>query len=209
MMDKPAPTAAGGPQDRSRAPRRRCFRRAGRARRDRARSNDLCLFYGRNQALKNITIDFPRNQVTALIGPSGCGKSTLLRCLNRMNDLIDDIRTTGSILVDGQEILDRSTDVIELRQKVGMVFQKPTPFAKIDLRERGLRPADCRRPRPPHAGRGGGEEPAAGRPVGRGQGPPAPVGPRAFRRPAPAVVHRPGRGRASGDHPHGRALFGA
>ena len=91
---------------------------------------DLCLFYGRNQALKDITINFPRNQVTALIGPSGCGKSTLLRCLNRMNDLIDDIHTTGSILVDGQEILDRSTDVIELRQKVGMVFQRPTPFAK-------------------------------------------------------------------------------
>ena len=91
---------------------------------------DLSLFYGRNQALKDITIDFPRNQVTALIGPSGCGKSTLLRCLNRMNDLVDDVRTTGSILVDGQEILDRSTDVIELRRKVGMVFQKPTPFAK-------------------------------------------------------------------------------
>ena len=93
-------------------------------------ANDLCLFYGQSQALKNITLDFPRNQVTALIGPSGCGKSTLLRCLNRMNDLIDDVHTTGSILVDGSEILDRSTDVIELRRKIGMVFQKPTPFAK-------------------------------------------------------------------------------
>jgi phosphate transport system ATP-binding protein len=92
--------------------------------------NELCLFYGRSQALNDITIDIPRNQVTALIGPSGCGKSTLLRCLNRMNDLIDDIHTTGSIRVDGAEILDRSTDVIELRQKIGMVFQKPTPFAK-------------------------------------------------------------------------------
>ncbi len=91
---------------------------------------ELSLFYGRSQALKDIVIEFPRNQVTALIGPSGCGKSTLLRCLNRMNDLIDDVRTTGSILVDGQEILDRRTDVIELRQKVGMVFQRPTPFAK-------------------------------------------------------------------------------
>ena len=80
--------------------------------------------------MNNITIDFQRHQVTALIGPSGCGKSTLLRCLNRMNDLIDDIHTTGSILVDGDPILDRSTDVIELRRKVGMVFQKPTPFAK-------------------------------------------------------------------------------
>ena len=92
--------------------------------------DDVSLYYGQNQALKNITLDFPRNQVTALIGPSGCGKSTLLRCLNRMNDLIDDIRTTGSILVDGDEILDRRTDVIELRRKIGMVFQKPTPFAK-------------------------------------------------------------------------------
>ena len=75
-------------------------------------------------------MDFPRNQVTALIGPSGCGKSTLLRCLNRMNDLIDDVRTEGSILFDGMEILDSAMDVIELRRKVGMVFQKPTPFAK-------------------------------------------------------------------------------
>ena len=91
---------------------------------------DLSLYYGASQALKDITLNFPRNQVTALIGPSGCGKSTLLRCLNRMNDLIDDIRTTGSILVDGQEVLDPAMDVIELRRKVGMVFQKPTPFAK-------------------------------------------------------------------------------
>ncbi len=92
--------------------------------------DNLCLYYGRSQALSDITINFPRKEVTALIGPSGCGKSTLLRCLNRMNDLIDDVRTTGSIFVDGQQILDRSTDVIELRQKVGMVFQRPTPFAK-------------------------------------------------------------------------------
>jgi len=95
-----------------------------------AQVDDLCLFYGQTQALKNVTLDIPGNQVTALIGPSGCGKSTLLRCLNRMNDLIDDIRTTGSIRVDGHEILDRATDVIELRRKIGMVFQKPTPFAK-------------------------------------------------------------------------------
>jgi phosphate transport system ATP-binding protein len=91
---------------------------------------DLSLFYGKAQALTDISLDFPRHQVTALIGPSGCGKSTLLRCLNRMNDLIDDIHTTGSIRVDGLEVLDPTTDVIELRRKVGMVFQKPTPFAK-------------------------------------------------------------------------------
>ena len=92
--------------------------------------HELGFYYGQSQALKDITLDFPRHQVTALIGPSGCGKSTLLRCLNRMNDLIDDTRATGSIRVDGEQILDRGTDVIELRRKVGMVFQKPTPFAK-------------------------------------------------------------------------------
>jgi phosphate transport system ATP-binding protein len=91
---------------------------------------DLCFYYGQSRALNDVTLDFPRHQATALIGPSGCGKSTLLRCLNRMNDLIDDTRATGSIRVDGEEILDRATDVIELRRKVGMVFQKPTPFAK-------------------------------------------------------------------------------
>ena len=92
--------------------------------------NDVSLFYGNAQALFDITMGFPRKEVTALIGPSGCGKSTLLRCLNRMNDLIDDVRTTGSLRLDGQEILDKGLDVIELRRRVGMVFQKPTPFPK-------------------------------------------------------------------------------
>ncbi|MFZ5833046.1 MAG: phosphate ABC transporter ATP-binding protein PstB [Planctomycetota bacterium] len=93
-------------------------------------SRNLFLYYGRTEALTDVSMSFPRNEVTALIGPSGCGKSTLLRCLNRMNDLIDDVRTTGSIRLDGQEILDKSLDVIELRRRVGMVFQKPTPFPK-------------------------------------------------------------------------------
>ena len=75
-------------------------------------------------------MDFPRHQVTALIGPSGCGKSTLLRCLNRMNDLIDDVSVTGSILLDGEEVNDPTLDVIELRRRVGMVFQKAVPFPK-------------------------------------------------------------------------------
>jgi phosphate transport system ATP-binding protein len=92
--------------------------------------SDLYLYYGESEALSNITLSFPRHDVTALIGPSGCGKSTLLRCFNRMNDLIDDVRTTGSIRLDGQEILDRTLDVIELRRRVGMVFQKPMPFPK-------------------------------------------------------------------------------
>ena len=75
-------------------------------------------------------MDFPRHQVTALIGPSGCGKSTLLRCLNRMNDLIDDVSVTGSILLDGEEVNDPTLDVIELRRRVGMVFQRAVPFPK-------------------------------------------------------------------------------
>ncbi len=92
--------------------------------------SDVCLFYGNSQALKDISLDFPRNEVTALIGPSGCGKSTFLRCLNRMNDLIDSVKITGRMQYDGHDINDRSLDVIELRRKVGMVFQKPNPFPK-------------------------------------------------------------------------------
>lgn len=93
-------------------------------------ARDVNLFYGKSQALFDVSIDFPRGDVTALIGPSGCGKSTFLRCLNRMNDLIDSVKITGSIRLAGEEILDRSLDIIELRRKVGMVFQKPTPFPK-------------------------------------------------------------------------------
>lgn len=88
---------------------------------------DLNLYYGDNQALKNINIDLEANKVTAFIGPSGCGKSTFLRTLNRMNDLIDGVRIEGEILVDGEDIY-KSKDVIALRTKVGMVFQKPNPF---------------------------------------------------------------------------------
>lgn len=88
---------------------------------------NLELFYGDNKALKNISIDIDANEVTALIGPSGCGKSTFLRTLNRMNDLIDNVKITGEIKLDGVDIY-KDDDVIELRTKVGMVFQKPNPF---------------------------------------------------------------------------------
>jgi phosphate transport system ATP-binding protein len=93
-------------------------------------TRDLCLHYGASQSLFDISMDFPRCQVTALIGPSGCGKSTLLRCLNRMNDLIDDVSVTGSILLDGRQVNDPALDVIELRRRVGMVFQRAVPFPK-------------------------------------------------------------------------------
>ncbi len=88
----------------------------------------MCLWYGQTQALKNITMDIPEHAITALIGPSGCGKSTFLRSLNRMNDLILDVKMTGSIKYRGQEIYDPQTDVNELRHRIGMVFQKPNPF---------------------------------------------------------------------------------
>lgn len=89
---------------------------------------NLDLYYGDFQALMNINIDIERNKVTALIGPSGCGKSTFLRCLNRMNDLIEVCKITGDIVFDGENAYAPSYDVIDLRTKVGMVFQKPNPF---------------------------------------------------------------------------------
>jgi phosphate transport system ATP-binding protein len=88
------------------------------------------VFYGEKQALFDVDLDIGERQVTALIGPSGCGKSTFLRCLNRMNDTIDIARIEGKITLDGQDIYDPSIDVVELRARVGMVFQKPNPFPK-------------------------------------------------------------------------------
>lgn len=93
-------------------------------------SKQLNLSYGTKQALHNISIDIPEKKVTALIGPSGCGKSTFLRTLNRMNDLIDSVKISGDILIDDVNIYDKNIDVVELRKKVGMVFQKSNPFAK-------------------------------------------------------------------------------
>jgi phosphate transport system ATP-binding protein len=94
------------------------------------RGEDVNVFYGEKQALFGVDLTIERNQVTSLIGPSGCGKSTFLRCLNRMNDTIDICRVTGRITLDGEDIYDRSLDVVELRARVGMVFQKPNPFPK-------------------------------------------------------------------------------
>ena len=91
---------------------------------------DVNVYYGAKQALKNVTIDVGRRQVLAMIGPSGCGKSTFLRCLNRMNDTIPGARVTGSITLDGSDIHDERRDVVQLRARVGMVFQKPNPFPK-------------------------------------------------------------------------------
>jgi len=92
--------------------------------------DNLCLHYGASQALRNIKLGIHENLVTAFIGPSGCGKSTLLRCLNRMNDLIDNVSIKGSVKISGHDIYSGEVDVIELRKRVGMVFQKSNPFPK-------------------------------------------------------------------------------
>ena len=89
---------------------------------------DMNLWYSNFQALKNINMEIPENQITAFIGPSGCGKSTFLKSLNRMNDLVDGVKITGSITYDNQNILDENIDVNQLRREIGMVFQKPNPF---------------------------------------------------------------------------------
>jgi phosphate transport system ATP-binding protein len=94
------------------------------------RCRDVDVFYGEKHAIKKVGIDIAKNQVLAMIGPSGCGKSTFLRCLNRMNDTIPGARVEGSILLDGKDIHDRKQDVVQLRARVGMVFQKPNPFPK-------------------------------------------------------------------------------
>lgn len=91
-------------------------------------TKDVHLYYGKKEALKGITLDFPQGGIHALIGPSGCGKSTYLRCLNRMNDMIDNVKITGDIRLDGNDIYSSQTDTVTLRKRVGMVFQQPNPF---------------------------------------------------------------------------------
>jgi len=93
-------------------------------------ASNINVFYKEKQALMEVSIDINSRQVTALIGPSGCGKSTFLRCLNRMNDVVDGCRVTGNILLDGEDIYAPKVDVVSLRSRVGMVFQKPNPFPK-------------------------------------------------------------------------------
>jgi len=93
-------------------------------------AKDVQVYYGDNHAIKDVSVEIEDKTVTAFIGPSGCGKSTFLRCINRMNDTIDICRVTGDILIDGEDIYDAKVDPVQLRAKVGMVFQKPNPFPK-------------------------------------------------------------------------------
>ena len=172
------------------------------------------MFYGEAQALYDIDLDIGANQVTSLIGPSGCGKSTFLRCLNRMNDVIDTCRVTGRITLDGEDIYDSRLDVVQLRARVGMVFQKPNPFPKSIYDNIAYGPrihgmAEKREDldaivqscnRAIVAGKG--------RALGGGQGPFGQTRYRPFGRTAAAPLHRARhRGQSRGDF-DGRALFG-
>ena len=96
-------------------------------------TKNLDLYYGENHALKNINMNIKAGAITAFIGPSGCGKSTFLKTLNRMNDLVDNVKITGEVKIDGEDIYDPHVDVTLLRKKAGMVFQQPNPFPTISL----------------------------------------------------------------------------
>ena len=185
--------------------RRRQARRRGA--RDRAAQRQPG--YGDKQALFDISMDIAAKQVTAFIGPSGCGKSTLLRCLNRMNDLIDGVtHHRDDPACTGRTSTPAQTDVIEVRRRIGMVFQKSNPLPKsiyenvvyglriAGIRDKATLDEACERA----CGRGA---------VGRGQGSAARERPVPVRRPAAAAVHRARDRHRAGDHPDGRALLGA
>ena len=106
--------------------------------------DDLAVHYGKTAAFSGVTLDIFKQQITAVIGPSGCGKSTFIRCLNRMNDLVGSAKVDGTILYHGEDIHDGDVDPVELRRRIGMVFQRANPFPKSDLRQRRFRPEDAR-----------------------------------------------------------------
>ncbi|MBI2408311.1 MAG: ATP-binding cassette domain-containing protein, partial [Gemmatimonadetes bacterium] len=110
---------------------------------------ELDAFFGAHRAVKDVSLDFLEGQVTAIIGPSGCGKSTLLRCLNRMHETVSTARVEGEVLLEGKDIYDRAVNPIEVRRSIGMVFQRPTPFPTMSIRDNvtaGFRAAGRRAP---------------------------------------------------------------
>ncbi len=168
---------------------------------------DVSFHYGSFRAVKDVQISIPPQRITALIGPSGCGKSTLLRTINRMNDLIPGTRVDGEVLYHGQNLYAKGVDPVEVRRRIGMVFQKPNPFPKSIYDNVAFGPRLM--------GFKGDmddlveSEPAACRDLERGQGQAQAVRPRAVGRPAAAAVHRPGHRDVAGRDPDGRAVLGA
>ena len=160
----------------------------------------LQAYYGQQHALKGIDIDFPANEVTAIIGPSGSGKSTVVRCINRMHEEIPGARAEGSVTLDGVDVYGDGVDVTSVRRAIGMVFQKPNPFPTMSIFDNvaaGLRLTGSQERQPPRACP---PVVARGRAVGRGQGPPQRAGHRTVGRPAAAALYRAhDRDRARGD----------
>ena len=156
----------------------------------------LSCFYGAFQAVRDISLQVPKNQITAIIGPSGCGKSTLLRSFNRMNDLVDSARIEGRILYHGVDLYADGVDPVEVRRRIGMVFQKPNPFPKSIYDNVAFGPEGGRLSR--QHGRAGRALAATRRAVGRGQGQAEGARDGALRRPAAAPVHRAGDRRGAG-----------
>ena len=155
----------------------------------------LSVTYGGSLALEGVDLTIHKNTVTAFIGPSGCGKSTFIRCFNRMNDLIPIARVSGSVKYHGKDLYEREVDPVEVRRRIGMVFQKPNPFPKSIYDNVAFGPRVARlegRPRRPRRG-----VPAQGGALGRGQGPAQGLRDGALRRPAAAALHRPGARHAS------------
>src|SRR5256885_14623376 len=130
----------------------------------------LTALYGRRAVVKDVSLMFPRHTVTALIGPSGCGKTTFLRCLNRMHELSEGGWITGNVLLDGEDIYDPGVDAIRLRRRIGMVFQRPTPFPTMSIYDNVAAgaPGDGGPP-PPRGGAAAEGAPAPGAPRGPGQ----------------------------------------
>ncbi len=160
------------------------------------------IYYGSHKAVRDVNLRVQANAITAFIGPSGCGKSTVLRCFNRMNDLIPGAQVDGKVTLDGQDIYAAGVQPVEVRRRVGLVFQRPEPVPDVHLRERRLRPAaDGRiKDRGPST-RSSSARSAAPRSGTRSRTTTARSRPVAVRRPAAAAVHRPD----AGDRPGGRS----
>ena len=197
---------AGAPQEAEAAPDLSALgeRRAGHG----VTVKGLNAYYGTQHSIKDVSIDFPANQVTAIIGPSGSGKSTVVRCINRMHEEIPGAHATGSVMLDDMDVYGPGVDLTAVRRAIGMVFQKPNPFPTMSifdnvaagLRLTGTKSDNLRDRAPVAAGR---------RAVGRGQAPPQLPRHRPLRGSAAAAMHRPRRGGGAGGHPHGRAGLGA
>ena len=168
------------------------------------RARNVDVFYGDNHAIQNVSLDVGKNEVISLIGPSGCGKSTFIRCLNRMNDTIESARVHGEILLDGEDIYSRHMDVVMLRARVGIVFQKPNPFPKsvFDNVAYGPRIHGLARHRE-ELDKIVRFEPGKGGAVVGGQGPIGGARYGAVRRTAAAAVHCKDHRRKPGGHPDG------